>query len=185
MNKPKNQRVCLFCGQDLSSGRSQEHVFPQWLLDELSIRAEQVSAVHVFRPEDPASEPEVLSERSLTLEKLREGRICARCNNGWMSGLEQSCKRILLDMIHGRRQPEQLSETECLLVARWAAKTGYVLNSSANYTIKVPPHQLKELRENTHNLPWGVVVIAATGPFVNFDWFQCQSSFKMSPLLPH
>lgn len=72
------------------------------------------------------------------MENVREGRICARCNNGWMSGLEQSCQGILLDMIRGRRQPGQLSETECLLVARWAAKTAYVLNSSANFTIKAP-----------------------------------------------
>ena len=67
---------------------------------------------------------------------------------------------------------QQLSETEYLPVARWAAKTAFVLNSSANYPIKAPPLQLKELRENTRDLPWGVVVIAATGPFVNFGWFQ-------------
>jgi len=167
-----NQRVCLFCGEDLSRGRSQEHVFPQWLLDELGIRAQQVSAIHVFQPDDPASEPEVLSERSLTLDNVREGRVCARCNNGWMSDLENGCKGVLLDLIHGRRQPAQLSETERLPIARWAAKTGYVRNSSANYTIKAPPQQLRELRENTHNLPRGVLVIAATGPFVNFRWFQ-------------
>lgn len=172
MRKARTQRICLFCGEDLSAGRSQEHVFAQWLLDALSIRAEHVSAVHLFRPEDPAAEPEVLSERSLTLENVREGRVCAPCNNGWMSELEGGCKGVLLDLIHGRRQPSQLSEAECLPIARWAAKTAYVLNSSANYTIKAPPQQLRELRENTHNLPWGVVVIAATGPFRNFGWFQ-------------
>lgn len=172
MGQSNKQRVCLFCGEDLKGIRSQEHVFPQWLLDELSIRAEQVSAVHVFQPEDPASESRVINERSLTLEKVREGRICARCNNGWMSNLERNCKGILLDMIRGQRQPRQLSETERLLVARWAAKTAYVLNSSANYPIKAPPQQLRELRENTHKLPWGVVVVAATGPFLNFGWFQ-------------
>src|SRR5260370_830069 len=181
VSKYKNQRVCLFCGEDLSSGRSREHVFPQWLLDELNIRAEQVSAVHVFKTEEPDSEPEVLSERSLTLENIHEGRICARCNNGWMSDLENSCKGVLLDLIHGRRQPAQLSETECLPIARWAAKTAYVLNSSANYTIKAPPQQLRELRENTRDLPWGVVVIATTGPFVNFRWFQSNRWMLCAP----
>ena len=181
MSKSKNQRVCLFCAEDLSGVRSQEHVFPQWLLDELKIRAEQVSAVHLFRPADLASETEVRSVRSLALENIREGRVCARCNNGWMSVLENGCKGILLDMIRGGRRPGQLSEAECLLVARWAAKTAYVLNSSANYPIKAPPQQLKELHENSHSLPWGVVVIAATGPFVNFGWFQSNRWMLCAP----
>lgn len=60
-------------------------------------------------------------------------------------------------------------------------KTAYVLNSSANYPIKAPPQQLRELRENTHGLPWGVVVIAATGPFRNFDWFQSNRWMLCAP----
>ncbi len=172
MSKSKNNRVCLFCAENLSGVRSREHVFSQWLLDELKIRAEQVSAVHTFQTEGLASEPEVRSIRSLTLENIREGRICAHCNNGWMSDLENSCKGTLLDLIHGRRQPAQLSETECLLVARWAAKTAYMLNSSANFPIKAPPEHLKELYQNARDLPWGVVVIAVTGPFVHLRWFQ-------------
>jgi hypothetical protein len=89
-----------------------------------------------------------------------------------MSDLENSCKGTLLDMICGRRQPGQLSETECLAIARRAAKTAYMLNSSANYPIKAPPQHLEEPHQNAHGLPWGVAVIAATGPFVNFGWFQ-------------
>ena len=168
----KNPRVCLFCGDELTGVRSQEHVFPQWILDELNIRRKQVSAVHVFRPPDPDSAPEVLSSRALALDNIREGRICAECNNGWMSDLEHSCRKTLLDLVHARRQPKQLFEAECLPVARWAAKTAYLLNSSANYTIKVPARQLRELHENPSKLPWGVVVIAAMGPFVNLGWFQ-------------
>jgi hypothetical protein len=168
----KNPRACLFCGDTLTGVRSQEHVFPQWILDELKIRGKQVSAVHVFRAPDPDSEPEVLSSRALAIENIREGRICAGCNNGWMSDLEHSCREILLALAHGQRQPGQLSEAECLPVARWMAKTAYVLNSSANYTIKVPAQHLRELHENARKLPWGVVVIATIGPFVNSGWFQ-------------
>jgi hypothetical protein len=172
VSRPKTQRECLFCAEDLSGVRSQEHVFPKWLLNELKIREVRVSAVHLFRPEEMRSEAEVRSVRSLALENIREGRVCDHCNNGWMSDLEDSCKGILLDMIRGRRLPGQVSKAECLPVARWAAKTAYVLNSSANYPIKAPPQQLRELHENSRKLPWGVVVIATTGPFVNFGWFQ-------------
>lgn len=173
MSKSKNQRVCLFCKEHLiKTVRSREHVFPQWLLDELDIRSKSVTAVHLYQPEDQMSDSEVCSERSLTFENIREGRICARCNNGWMSKLEHSCQEILRDMIFGRRRPEQLSESDCLLVARWAAKTAYVLNSSANFIIKVPILQLNALRENSSDLPWGVAVVAATSAFFDTHWFQ-------------
>jgi hypothetical protein len=61
VTKSKSKRVCLFCGRDLKGVRSQEHVFPQWLLDELEMRAKQVSAVHVFRPDDQDAEAQVLT----------------------------------------------------------------------------------------------------------------------------
>lgn len=172
VSESRSHRVCLFCADDLKGVRSQEHVFPQWLLDELKIRAQQVSAVHLFRPEAPDSQLEVLSIRSLALENIREGRICARCNNGWMSDLEHSCQRILLDLVHGRRKPGQLSEKECLPVARWAAKTAYVLNSSANYPIKVPTQHFRNLFEHPSKLPWGVVVVATTSSSFGSGWFQ-------------
>jgi hypothetical protein len=172
MGKLGKQRACLFCGVDLKGVRSQEHVFPQWLLDELDVRAKKISAVHVFQPEGEDKDAEVLSTRPLTYENLREGRICAKCNNGWMSDLEQGCQGILRDMMHSRRLPEQLSEKECLLVARWAVKTAFVVNSSANYTIKVPEQQLKQLRERSDDLPWGIVVVATTSSFFNSGWMQ-------------
>ena len=60
VTQKKRPRACLFCGNVLTGVRSQEHVFPQWILDDLEIRDKQFSAVHVFRPPDPDSEPEVL-----------------------------------------------------------------------------------------------------------------------------
>src|SRR5271166_1829364 len=127
------RRQCLFCGASLTGTRSQEHVFPRWLLDEMGLRNKHVSAVHVFQPEDPDAPGELVSERALTLENMREGRICSGCNNGWMSQLEDRCRPILLALIQGRRRPEDLSEADCLPIAKWAAKTAYVLNSSANF----------------------------------------------------
>ena len=172
VTQKKRPRVCLFCGVALTGVRSQEHVFPKWLLDELGIRDKQVSAVHLFRPPSGVSDVRVVSSRDLVLENIREGRLCATCNNGWMSDLEQGCREVLLALVQARGSPKDLSEQECLRVARWAAKTAYVLNSSANYTIKVPPQHLRELRENTRKLPWGVVVVAATGAFLSSGWFQ-------------
>jgi hypothetical protein len=74
-------------------------VFPQWLLQELGIRDNQVSAVHLFKPLDGASPMELLSTRDLALENIREGQLCAACNNGWMSDLENSCRETLLSLV--------------------------------------------------------------------------------------
>jgi hypothetical protein len=149
----KGRRGCLFCGDALTGVRSLEHVFPLWLLKELGIRDQRVSAVHLFRSADADSSMEVLSSRALALENIKEGRICEGCNNGWMSDLEHSCREAILGLVRARRSPEQLSEKECLSVARWAAKTAYVLNSSANYTVKIPPQHLRELHADTSKLP--------------------------------
>jgi len=172
VQQDKRQRACLFCGDALTGVRSLEHVFPLWLLKELGISDQQVSAVHLFRSPEADSSMKVLGSRGLALENIKEGRICEGCNNGWMSDLEHSCREVILSLVRARRAPEQLSQEECLSVARWAAKTAFVLNSSANYTAKVPAQHLRELHATTSKLPWGVVVVAATGPFVSSAWIQ-------------
>ena len=89
-----------------------------------------------------------------------------------MSNLEQSCKPILVDLIHGRKSLDELDRIECLMVGRWAAKTAYTLNSSANFPIKVPQSHIWSLFEHLSRLPWGVGVVGARAGSTDFAWFQ-------------
>jgi hypothetical protein len=47
--------------------------------------------------------------------------VCASCNNGWVSQLEDAAKPVLLDMILDKRRA--FTRAEAQAVARWATKT--------------------------------------------------------------
>jgi hypothetical protein len=147
-------RTCLFCTAPLAGERAREHVFPRWLLDELGIRGEPISPTQ-FRPS-----LEVVSTRSHLLEKLQEGRVCATCNNGWMSQLEAAAIPLLRPLMEGTGLVTELALEQRTVVARWAVKTAYMLNSASNYDCKVPAGHLAELSANLQPVPRGVSVFA-------------------------
>lgn len=98
--------------------------------------------------------------------------MCADCNNGWMSNLENEVQSVLLELISGKKEPSSLSDEERLIVSRWAAKTCYMLNSSSNYTVKVPAEHLRALWMQERKLPWGVMVCASRAPRESCHWLQ-------------
>lgn len=136
-------RLCVFCGSELATARSREHVFPQWLLRHLGASSRQVEPTYMI-----IDEGQVKDVRHSTYGDLLEGRICAGCNNGWMSRLENDIRQVLVDLAEGRRLARQLSDEQRILLTRWAAKTVYVLNSSSNFPLKVPAEHLRVLAEN-------------------------------------
>lgn len=165
-------KSCLFCQSPLVS-RSKEHVLPQWLLDHLDIKDEEVTPTHF------TADGNVVSTRRHRLSNLVEGSICATCNNGWMSRLENDAKRILIPLMAGEREVVQLSREERLLLAQWTCKTTYVLNSSSNFVSNVPVDHFKFLHENVNSLPQGVVVVAQQNHgTTRFYWLQHQFFMK-------
>jgi hypothetical protein len=161
------QRACIFCNSPLSGIRSQEHVFPQWLLDELEIRNVSISPTH-FKPDGT-----VVSTRSHPVDSLREGRVCRPCNTGWMSNLEQQAQPLLSVLFTGARTVVELSSKERAILAKWTAKTAFVLNSASNYRKSVPAVHLSSCRVAEVVLPDLVATFAqqhhGTEPF---GWIQ-------------
>jgi hypothetical protein len=102
---------------------------------------------------------DVISTRRHTLDDMTEGRVCASCNNGWMSQMESAAKPLLLALFHGRRDVADLDFRERQLVARWTAKTAYMLNSASNYCLKVPVQHLQFIRAHRHRLPERTMVV--------------------------
>jgi hypothetical protein len=165
-NTESSKRNCLFCAQNLSR-RAKEHVFPQWLLDELDIRDEQIQPTQMT----PAGK--AVSQRSHQLKDLQEGRVCSDCNHGWMSELETKAKPLLKSLFSGQIEVKDLSRTDCSLIARWAVKTAYMLNSASNYSLKIPIHHFAELYANKDPIPRHVSVFATTHDCDrDFYWFQ-------------
>jgi hypothetical protein len=67
-----------------------------------------------------------------------EGRVCAACNNGWMSALEVAAMPIMKPLIDGTTNLYSCRGEEARTLGLWAAKTAYVLNAASSYPLKVP-----------------------------------------------
>lgn len=147
-------KECIFC-RAVPKKWSDEHVLPQWLLDYLKIRGEEISPTHhSFEGEGNA-----VSTRRHKVENLVEGRVCSECNNGWMSSLEGEAKPLLVPLMQGEKEVVELVPNERLRVARWAFKTAIVLNSASNFHKNVPPDHFTYLYANQDSLPPSVVVV--------------------------
>ncbi|MCA1577771.1 MAG: hypothetical protein LC794_10485 [Acidobacteria bacterium] len=101
--------TCLFCGRD-DSPPSHEHVIPKWIPREF-----------------PGGVWDITNRLT---QHVRAGRKyidltirapCERCNNGWLSRLEQIAKPILLPLIHGTATDLRLLEQR--IIAVWLFKT--------------------------------------------------------------
>lgn len=147
-------RTCIFC-RTASEKWSDEHVLPQWLLDYLEVRGEEISPTH----HSLEGEGDVVSTRRHKVENLVEGRVCSNCNNGWMSSLEGEAKPLLIPLMDGEKEIVELEPNERLWVARWAFKTAIVLNSASNFHKNVPPDHFNYFYANQDSLPPSVIVV--------------------------
>jgi len=77
-----------------------------------------------------------------------------------MSQMEADAKNMLISLMEGSETVVNLTSEQRLLLARWAAKTAYMLNYAANYPNYVPLTHLHFLYTNDSSLPDRVVVFA-------------------------
>lgn len=158
-------RACLACGDPLGANRTDEHVIPDWLLSELGISAEQLNQFVADRVTGETKNP----RPQHPMDAFREGRVCETCNSGWMSVLESEARLVLPVFMNGGRSISAVSESDCLVIARWMLKTAVILSHASPLGLPIPPEQLQFLKLNSKGLPAGVGVFGAThnptGPF--------------------
>lgn len=103
---------CAFCGA--SGPLTREHVFGKWVskigldLSPVQHRAGPNNGL----PRDMGKQPPY---------RLQVKNVCATCNNGWMSKLEDAAQRVLTPLILGESGTIALEDQA--LVAMWAQKT--------------------------------------------------------------
>ncbi|QPB82917.1 hypothetical protein CWC22_007915 [Pseudoalteromonas rubra] len=88
-----SQRFCIFCGQ---SGLTKEHFWPSWLGKQVGKNeaAKYIEGAVQATPKlDDAEESINTRSGDVSTKKFRV--VCATCNNGWMSALEEKVKPIL------------------------------------------------------------------------------------------
>ena len=119
----------------LQWARTREHIFPKWLVKFMGIGRLSVRSEHYVRAETTIERKDVRDASPLA---RTEGRVCAACNNGWMSALEVAAMPILKPLIDGTTNLYSCRGDEARTLGRWAAKTAYVLNAASAYPVKVP-----------------------------------------------
>lgn len=135
-------RECLFCNASLSNqSRSVEHIFAQWLLDYLDIMGDD----QLLQAVADSGDGTIIDTRQHATRRLVEGRICEECNTGWMSKLENAAKPALIELMEHRTAVWQLSHGDRLAVARWTAKTCYLLSYASPAGLPVRREFLHEL----------------------------------------
>src|SRR5581483_3341668 len=169
-------RVCAFCDQELRKGtKTVEHALPLWLMKALGITDQVLSRIH-WRPTaigetGPIPPRAFVKGRHHAMPSFVSGGICANCNNGWMSDLENRAKPILTQLFDGM-PPADLNPEERALLARWAIKTAFMLDSPSLYRKRVPASHFHEFYESiAGEIPPHLVVVAGTHAETSqFNW---------------
>jgi|GEM_PF-1082163 len=113
---------CWFCGLGYGSS-SNEHVLGRWVekhFDSETLRFQPHRASIAGRGEARGPMPS---------SSMSVGGVCAHCNNGWMSRLEQAAERILLG------PATSVAAEDVRLLAQWAEKTAVVLNLASTFPL--------------------------------------------------
>lgn len=122
-------KSCFWCGTQ--GDLTKEHVWPRWMVPYAhDLQGHHAEAVFkVGRSNEGAWSTTEQSTRSkqgsqLTA-KVRE--VCRRCNNGWMSELEQAAKPLLLRLMSPPPLGAlSLDPTQSALIASWALKGAWM-----------------------------------------------------------
>ena len=133
--------ICIFC---TNPANSKEDMFPQWILRRVKTGEPMVHR----KPNRPVK----ISQSS----KVRLKCVCATCNNGWMSALEQKCIPLigaLLEDIELWRDEEYQN-----LLSRWAVKTAMINDSVQSHTRFFTSAECESLK-NKQEIPFGTQVL--------------------------
>lgn len=103
---------CAFCG--LSEPLTREHVFGQWVS---RIGLDLSPVQHMAGPLNGL--PRDMGEQPPYRQTVKD--FCAFCNNGWMSRLEDTARRVLSPLILG--EPGEVPAQDQPVIAIWAQKT--------------------------------------------------------------
>jgi hypothetical protein len=166
------KKACLFCGEQLEGNRASEHVFPAWLQEKYNLSNDGLLQTHF------SENGEVLSGRFHNLGKHVYGRVCSKCNNGWMSQLEDKSKSLVVHLSERSLHFSDLNSAQCLILARWACKTAFCLHAASNYRPLVSEKHFKFVRESQATLPAGIWVFGHQhNSTQSWCWWQSPSWF--------
>ena len=142
------QKLCIFCQ---NSGLSKEHFWPNWLRDYLDTSPSDKHTTEVYSGEvNSKAELENKLERSGNLITKKFRVVCAKCNSGWMSKLEEKIKPIIVSVL--KNQDITLNSDEILLFSKWIIMKVMVAEQNHQGTQVTPNSDLKSFYD-TNEIP--------------------------------
>lgn len=118
---PRQRRVCLFCDRPADS---YEHYFPQWYMDWLKRQGAILNRRRIHKRDEIR---ELDGRRTLVVIETKQNSdprygkikcVCATCNDGWMSRIQEKAKPIILNITTGGVM--SLNVEEQLILSVWA-----------------------------------------------------------------
>lgn len=129
---------CVFCNK--SAERGKEHTYPKWLQKKILGNTKTLfSGQHL----SPLFLP--INNRTMAGESKVFGKICSKCNNGWMSNLENQAISIIDLLLKDHTRIASLDKAQRKVLSTWAFKTGIIKNISENYRHLVPKQHFNHL----------------------------------------
>ena len=143
---------CIFCSQ----GQSEEHIVAEWMIRDCGLKDE--AFVHGFGRENKTGVFECVSDK-IKMMRFCTMNVCAKCNNEWMSRLENRMKPILAPFIQDtwpRNAHDLLHRlfVSSPIIAQWLLKTACTFGDKMS--VEVPEDLRHELYEE--RIPVGIFV---------------------------
>lgn len=133
---------------------SREHVLPQWLAKEVFIPKATLN--HYLRDENE-NKDQLLRKHGLNNFAVKN--VCATCNNGWMSLLEDRAKPFILELMNEEANIHAGLRAEGMLaVSRWAAKTAFMIASVQKDHLELPWQLFQNMKLDENQGPDGCFV---------------------------
>jgi hypothetical protein len=102
--------TCIYCGKEAGS---EEHVFPQWLRERFKGAGTLEHKVNINEP--------VRLMRRIQDVRITVRSVCKKCNNGWMSNLQNKAKPIIEGLLDETNTTLSLEDARTL--TSWAVMT--------------------------------------------------------------
>jgi hypothetical protein len=154
-------RLCIFCRKPPVK-RSVEHILPQWMWPVLGLGSGTgITNVHKRRVSCGESQLTYVVIKNFPTTSANgfvEGRMCKKCNTGWMSRVENKVKPILSPLTERPTSIEHLSKSDREILSLWAVKTALVLVRSRVIARNVPEDHYDEVFNG--RIPRGIGVFA-------------------------
>lgn len=150
-------RRCVGCRAELTGGvATREHALARWLAAEIELAGARLK--HYLHDEEK-TEDELL--RSHGLNNFAVKNVCADCNGGWMSRLENHARPFILGLINQQTALRDLLPDARLVVSRWAVKTAFMILSIQQTKHELPWRKFENLGTDEERGPDGCFVLAA------------------------